>query len=1022
LVDLAERSERRCVALTTHGIRKHLMLAGPLFVAMLTLALPAAAAAEDAAPVGGITEGLSPEDQNLVLAPMALTDFEMDGNAVTGHAGSGLPDDWDRVLGYVPGFPGHAGVRTDSALADFGDLDHTRFTGGSKDDLPISTGWKWDQNQPNDKVDLTNAYACQYGMDLFLGCDRFATEGTAEVGFWLLQDDVGPNPGGTFYGQHMDGDILISTNFTSGGRTPIAYVYRWTGDDATGTLVPVAVSGPDVAVQYVNADSAAAPWPYLSKRGDTYFPARTFLEAYANLDSLGISACFSHFMAVTRTSAPVGSEMKDWVLGSFPAVPVAVLLDTTVCQTDPPRAVRLCPEVTSGVSPFTYQWTTGSRDSCINVTGTGTYGVFVIGANQCSTYVEARVTFSPPPECSIGGPDQVCPSTSNQHCGPDGMAYYSWSISGNGAISGSATQQCVTVLAGSACAQSYTLSLEVTNAATCASTCQKIVMVTDTEAPRISCPADTTIDCAATPAFGTPTASDNCDPSPRVREVSTERRAGACAQESVYVRTWEAVDACGNVSGPCSQTITKQDNTAPRISCPADTTIDCAATPAFGTPTASDNCDPSPTVREVSTERRAGRCPQESVYVRTWEAVDACGNVSGPCSQTITKQDNTAPVLYCAPDDTLACNALVQFTDPRVSDDCDLAPVVTIAGTDTIPGPGMGETTYRRCWTATDACGNVADTCCQHIIVQLCPPCTFTMGGWGSGCPASQQDRPMSTQPGCIRDHFFSTVFGSDGVTLGGSPYHVTWTDSAAVEAYLPAGGKPGMFTVSVDNPTETPAGVLGGQLLALTLNVRYSCKEVFYTLHMQPSVYCYGDYRIPTSCGSYFAGMTVADFLVVANRVIAGNPGALDPYHAKIGDLVFTATCLNELFDECSPVSVPSPTGTTPPEEPIVRAEDTVISLPTEFAVTGIRPNPLTQSTTINYGLPTDGVVRIDIFSVLGRKVTTLVSNTEPAGYHSVVWDGRDGSGAAVAEGVYFLRAQMDDRPAVMTKLVKLQ
>lgn len=70
--------------------------------------------------------------------------------------------------------------------------------------------------------------------------------------------------------------------------------------------------------------------------------------------------------------------------------------------------------------------------------------------------------------------------------------------------------------------------------------------------------------------------------------------------------------------------------------------------------------------------------------------------------------------------------------------------------------------------------------------------------------------------------------------------------------------------------------------------------------------------------------------------------------------------------------------------------------------------PNPLNPGTSIAFGLP-EGAdnVNLSVFDVSGRLVRTLVSGAFPAGRHSVHWDGRDASGAAVASGVYFYRLE---------------
>jgi len=68
-------------------------------------------------------------------------------------------------------------------------------------------------------------------------------------------------------------------------------------------------------------------------------------------------------------------------------------------------------------------------------------------------------------------------------------------------------------------------------------------------------------------------------------------------------------------------------------------------------------------------------------------------------------------------------------------------------------------------------------------------------------------------------------------------------------------------------------------------------------------------------------------------------------------------------------------------------------------------RPNPFRWVTTISYALPTEAPVRLSVHDAGGRLVRELDSGARTAGRHEVTWDGRDGSGNAVAAGVYFVR-----------------
>jgi hypothetical protein len=72
--------------------------------------------------------------------------------------------------------------------------------------------------------------------------------------------------------------------------------------------------------------------------------------------------------------------------------------------------------------------------------------------------------------------------------------------------------------------------------------------------------------------------------------------------------------------------------------------------------------------------------------------------------------------------------------------------------------------------------------------------------------------------------------------------------------------------------------------------------------------------------------------------------------------------------------------------------------------------PNPFNSVTAIEYSLPEESKVTIEIYDILGRKIGTLVQEKQPAGYHQVVWDGKDKNGKMVSTGIYFYELYVDD------------
>jgi flagellar hook assembly protein FlgD len=59
---------------------------------------------------------------------------------------------------------------------------------------------------------------------------------------------------------------------------------------------------------------------------------------------------------------------------------------------------------------------------------------------------------------------------------------------------------------------------------------------------------------------------------------------------------------------------------------------------------------------------------------------------------------------------------------------------------------------------------------------------------------------------------------------------------------------------------------------------------------------------------------------------------------------------------------------------------------------------------------LPVRSDVELTIFNIVGQKVVTLPQGMQSAGEHTVVWDGNNESGNAVASGVYFYRLKAGD------------
>ena len=68
-------------------------------------------------------------------------------------------------------------------------------------------------------------------------------------------------------------------------------------------------------------------------------------------------------------------------------------------------------------------------------------------------------------------------------------------------------------------------------------------------------------------------------------------------------------------------------------------------------------------------------------------------------------------------------------------------------------------------------------------------------------------------------------------------------------------------------------------------------------------------------------------------------------------------------------------------------------------------QPNPARGRTVIRYTLTQALPVRIAMYDIQGRLLTTLVEEGKSAGQHTVTWQARDGKGERLPAGIYFCR-----------------
>jgi hypothetical protein len=150
-------------------------------------------------------------------------------------------------------------------------------------------------------------------------------------------------------------------------------------------------------------------------------------------------------------------------------------------------------------------------------------------------------------------------------------------------------------------------------------------------------PATVSVACGETPGV----LADPTDPCgvESLSYADSFSGSGGCTGSTGILRTYTAVDGCGNTS-TFVQELVFVDVTAPVFDfVPGDLNILCSDDNIPLDPaTATDNC--TETTVTVSLEIVGGPCPEPYEIVRVFTATDACGN-STTASQTIFVTDDT---------------------------------------------------------------------------------------------------------------------------------------------------------------------------------------------------------------------------------------------------------------------------------------------------------------------------------------------------------------------------------------------
>jgi hypothetical protein len=243
--------------------------------------------------------------------------------------------------------------------------------------------------------------------------------------------------------------------------------------------------------------------------------------------------------------------------------------------------------------------------------------------------------------------------------------------------------------------------------------------------------------CGSTVNWTLPTASDNCDTNPMITQTAGSM-SGSFFTEGTETISYTATDVSGNESLECSFTVTiLSDTEKPTIVCPMNITQpmemgQCGATVNWTLPTASDNCDPNPTITQTAGST-SGSFFNEGTETISYTATDGSGNESLECSFTVTiLPDDIKPEALCKNitvqlDNYGSASIVPQDLDNGSSDNCNTVSFSANKTTFNCGDVGTTQVTL----TVTDA-NNNTDNCTADVTIEDNIPPVFTVD-----CPSN---------------------------------------------------------------------------------------------------------------------------------------------------------------------------------------------------------------------------------------------------------------------------------------------
>jgi Secretion system C-terminal sorting domain/SprB repeat len=281
--------------------------------------------------------------------------------------------------------------------------------------------------------------------------------------------------------------------------------------------------------------------------------------------------------------------------------------------------------------------------------------------------------------------------------------------------------------------------------------------------------------------------------------------------------------------------------------------------------------------------------------------------------------------------------------------------------------------------TVTDANG-CSSTATVTMVLQSCQGfTTITQGGYGAKCSGNNW--------GCYLKNNFAAAFPS-GLTVGSGTRLLRFTSASAIQAFLPSSTTPRALNVgTMINPTNYK-NVLAGQTVALTLSLGFDANANFSSSSIPLG-------SLIVTNGT-FSGMTVNQLLSIANTILGG------------GSSPYTASQINDAIDR---VNRNYDNGTVNlgylacPCSDENESKFANSNTPSNETLYTIYPNPVRDSSTLEFSLNYNSSVKISMYTISGQLVNVVYENKVTSNEMNSI----ELNGSSLESGIYLLKIETD-------------